>query len=125
MDGFDAYLANIENPQHRERLAEVLTWVSATFPHLQPRIAWNQPMFTDHGTFIIGFSVAKHHFAVAPEKAGIERFAGRIREAGYSLTQQLFRIKWDQPVHYDLLKEIIAFNIADKADCMTFWRKEA
>ncbi|MCQ4950818.1 hypothetical protein NE646_14380, partial [Bittarella massiliensis] len=42
------------------------------FPDLTPKIAWNQPMFTDHGTFIIGFSAAKAHLAVAPERAGIQ-----------------------------------------------------
>ncbi|QCB29216.1 hypothetical protein [Corynebacterium endometrii] len=28
-------------------------------------IAWNQPMFTHHDTFIIGFSHAKKHMAAA------------------------------------------------------------
>jgi uncharacterized protein YdhG (YjbR/CyaY superfamily) len=31
-------------------------------------------MFTDHGIFIIGFSVAKHHLAVSPESTGINHF---------------------------------------------------
>lgn len=35
-------------------------------------------MFTDHCTFIIGFSIAKHHLAVAPEIAGINRFSDEI-----------------------------------------------
>jgi uncharacterized protein YdhG (YjbR/CyaY superfamily) len=34
---------------------------------LKEEIKWNQPMFSDHGTFIIGFSIAKEHIAVAPE----------------------------------------------------------
>lgn len=40
-------------------------------------------MFTDHDTFIIGFSAAKHHMAVAPEKAGIVRFSKENVQAGY------------------------------------------
>lgn len=55
-------------------------------PNLIPKIAWNQPMFTDHDTFIIGFSVAKHHLAVAPEKAGIIHFSDEIVQAGYDHT---------------------------------------
>ncbi|CAK6470237.1 hypothetical protein BFRIG_00197 [Peribacillus frigoritolerans] len=70
MEVFAEFLANIDNPQHRERTEEVLAWVTKKFPHLMPKIAWNQPMFTDHDTYIIGFSVAKHHLAVAPERQG-------------------------------------------------------
>lgn len=79
-------------------------------------------MFTDHGTFIIGFSVAKHHLAVAPERAGIVRFSDEIVRAGYEHSKKLLRIRWGQPVDYALLERIIAFNIADKADCTSFWR---
>lgn len=55
---YDDYLAKIENPDHRQKMVRVLQWVEKRYPNLAGRIAWNQPMFTDHGTFIIGFSVA-------------------------------------------------------------------
>ena len=74
MEVFAEYLAKIEEPGHRARTKEVLEWVSRQFSGLIPRIAWNQPMFTHHGTFIIGFSTAKPHLAVAPERAVINRF---------------------------------------------------
>lgn len=122
MEVFTEYLAHIDNPQHRARTEEVLAWVSKKFPDLMPKIAWNQPMFTDHGTYIIGFSVAKHHLAVAPEKAGINHFSDVIVQAGYDHTKQLVRIQWDRPVDFSLLEKMIEFNILDKADCSTFWR---
>ncbi|MNC07136.1 hypothetical protein D3C76_149890 [compost metagenome] len=122
MEVFAEYLATIDHPEHRARTEEVLAWVAETFPNLAPKIAWKQPMFTDHGTFIIGFSVAKHHMAVAPEKAGIEHFSEKIVQAGYNHTQQLVRIPWEGPVDFGLLKQMIEFNMADKADCATFWR---
>jgi uncharacterized protein YdhG (YjbR/CyaY superfamily) len=80
-------------------------------------------MFTDHDTFIIGFSVSKRHLAVAPERAGIERFSTAIARAGYEHTSQLVRIKWDGPVDFPLLETIIEFNVRDKANCSTFWRR--
>jgi len=123
MEVFAEFLAKIDNPQHRARVEEVLTWVPKKYPNLIPKIAWNQPMFTDHGTFIIGFSVAKHHLAVAPELAGITRFSDDIVQSGYDYTKQLVRIKWDSPVNFSLLEKMIEFNILDKADCSTFWRK--
>ena len=124
MESFEDFLAGIEDRDHRERIAEVLAWVGEAFPTLEPVIKWNQPMFTDHGTFIIGFSVAKKHMAVGAEVAGVAHFSDGIVEAGYDHTSQLVRIRWDQPVDYALLERMIAFNMAEKADCSTFWRKK-
>lgn len=123
MKVFAEYLGNIDNPQHRARTEEVLTWVTKNFPNLMPVIKWNQPMFTDHGTFIIGFSVAKQHLAVAPERAGIIHFSDEIVQAGFDHSQQLIRFPWDRPVDFSLLEKIIEYNILDKVDCSTFWRK--
>ena len=123
METFEEFLSQIKNPEHQKQTRDVLHWVAEKFPNLATRIAWNQPMFTDHGTFIIGFSVSKHHLAVAPESAGIQRFSGEIVEAGYEHTKELIRFPWDRPVDNDLLERIITFNILDKLDCTTFWRK--
>ena len=123
MEVFSEYLAKIDNPDHRARMKEIFSWVIEAFPELTPKIAWNQPMFTDHGTFIIGFSTAKQHFAVAPERAGISRFSTDIIQAGYSHTKEIIRIKWDSQIDFSLLEKMIKFNLLDKADCTTFWRK--
>ena len=123
MEIFQAYLAAIKNEAHRCRMGEVLTWVQETFPTLKPKMAWNQPMFTYHGTFIIGFSAAKGHLSVAPEAQGLAPFSEDIRASGYSQGRNLFRIPWDVPVNFPLLERIIRFNIEDKSDCATFWRR--
>ncbi|MDG0808129.1 iron chaperone [Cohnella rhizosphaerae] len=123
MEVFAEFLGRIDNLAHREKLEAVFDWIRSKFPQLTPKLAWNQPMFTDHGTFIIGFSAAKRHMAVALEKACMLRFANDIAQAGYESTKELVRIRWDSPLDYDLLEKMIAFNVADKADCDTFWRK--
>ena len=123
MEVFADYLEKIENPIHRDRTEEVLTWVIHKFPNLLPKIAWNQPMFTDHDTYIIGFSISKQHLAVAPELVGINHFSDEIVQAGYDHTKQLVRIPWGSAVDYNLIERMIEFNILDKKDCTTFWRK--
>ena len=80
-------------------------------------------MLIDHGTFIIGFSLARNHLAVALEVAGIDRFSADILQAGYDHTSGLMRIPWSKPVDFALLERAILFNIQEKADCSTFWRK--
>lgn len=123
MGEFDGYLLGIGNLEQRERVRGVLEWVAVAFPQLVPKVAWNQPMFMDHGTFIVGFSVAKKHMAMSPELRGIEVFSERIREAGFVHTKMLVQFPWEKPVDFGLLEEMIAFNIADKVDMDTFWRK--
>ena len=123
MEVFEEFLGRIDNPDHRYRAEEVLGWVAEKFPNLMPVIKWNQPMFTDHGTYIIGFSVAKHHMAVAPESVVINHFSDEIVQAGYNHTKELIRFPWDKPFDFSLLEKMIKYNILDKADCTTFWRK--
>ena len=122
MDVFAPFLDQIADPSQRARTGEVLAWTAQTYPQLARRIAWKQPMFTDHGTFIIGLSIARHHLAIAPERAAIVHFSGQIMQAGYDHTQQLLRIRWELPVDYGLLARIIDYNIAEKKDCTSFWR---
>lgn len=123
MEVFLKYLARIDNADHRDRTEEILKWVSSKFSNLELQIKWNTPMFTDHGTFIIGFSAAKHHLSVSPEEVCIAHFADEIAQAGYSATKGLFRIPWNDPVNYELLEKMIEFNIQDKAEYTNFWRK--
>ncbi len=123
MEIFEEFLSHISNPENKARTEEILAWILKTYPNLAPRIAWNQPMFTDHGTFIIGFSIAKHHLAVAPERVAIQHFAEDVKKVGYDSSSELIRFPWNKPVDFDLLGKLIEYNIADKADCTTFWRK--
>ena len=122
METVQDFINLIPSLDEKERTQEVLDWVQKTYPQLESKIAWKQPMFTDHGTFIIGFSVAKHHLAIAPEGKTMEVFQEKLKAAGYNPTLKMFRIKWDSEVDYDLLAEIIEYNINDKKDCQTFWR---
>jgi len=123
IETFKEYLDAIPNPSQRERTEEVLEWIHKKYPELQMRIAWNQPMFTDHGTFIIGFSISSKHLACAPEMVGMKHFSEDIKKAGYEQTMMLMKFPWNKPVDYELLGRMIEFNIIEKADCQTFWRK--
>ncbi|MCA1056788.1 iron chaperone [Rossellomorea aquimaris] len=123
MEVFREFLEGLDNPSQHSRTEEVLGWITNQYPDLVPVIKWNQPMFTHHGTFIIGFSASKQHLAVAPEREGIMHFSESIVEAGYEHTKMLIRIPWKSTVNYSLLKKMIDFNMMDKADCTTFWRK--
>lgn len=122
MKEFEEYLESISEVEQRDKMQAILDWVKEEYPNLDTRIAWNQPMFTDHGTYIIGFSYSKNHIAVAPEVKPIQIFADEIKESGLSHTNNIVRIKWEEPIPLDLLKSFINYNIEDKKDYTKFWR---
>lgn len=123
MESFTDFLEKLDNEEHKQRMIDLFEWIDKEFPELEKKVGWNQPMYTHHGTYIIGFSASKKHMAVAPEKAGLKQFETELAACEYEATKEIFRIKWNQPVDYSLLKDIIQFNIVDKADYTTFWRK--
>ena len=122
MDNFEAYIENVDHPAHQKRIKEILDWISTTYPNLEKKIAWNQPHFVNQGTFILGLSHAKEHVAFAPEHVAILKFKDLAEKNGYTVTSQIFRIKWNQDIDYNLLKQIIDFNIEEKKGCKTYWR---
>lgn len=122
MIDFQAFLNTIEDPGKRDKMKSILKHINKKYPQLKEEIKWNQPIFSDHGTFIIGFSIAKNNIAVAPEAVVIRNFEQEIQKAGYTHTQQLIRIKWTDEVDYDLLDRIVEYNIEDKKEMTKFWR---
>jgi len=116
------FLGSVPAGSKRDRMIEVLDWVQTTYPSFELRIAWNTPMFTHHGTFIIGFSAAQNHMSVAPEGATMEHFAHYMQERGTDRTAMLVRQPWSAPVDYELLAVLIDYQLATKAHITSFWR---
>ncbi len=118
----DEYLETIPSDDNRARMVDVLVWVGLTYPELELRIAWNQPMFTHHGTYIIGFSAASKHMAMAPERATMIRFEPVMRERGTDFGKMFARQPWNKPFDYELLDAFIQHQLAEKQDITSFWR---
>jgi len=114
MDTFEPYLSEIKHSSQATRVKEILDWIHNHFPALETRIAWGYPHFVHKGTFILALSVAKEHVAIAPEKVAVDKFRHQAEMLGYATSQQLIKIKWNQPVNFCLLQKIIEFNLDDK-----------
>ena len=121
MEVFKEYLAKLNDASKYNKMNELLNWTQNEF-NLIPRLAWNQPMFTNKETFIIAYSYSKNHISVAPEAPALEKFKPEIAQLNYSLTSKMFRIPWDEEIDFSLLKKIIQFNIIDKDGYDKFWR---
>lgn len=119
---FEEYINLIENQENRNKFVEVLEFIIKKFPHLETVIKWNQPMFTDHGTFIVGFSITKNHINIAPERDTMIYFQDLIQARDVSSTKMLLQMKWTKPIDYELIEEIVKYNIIEKAKTTSFWR---
>lgn len=121
----DEYLETIPNDRNRARMVDVVVWVGLTYPELELRIAWNQPMFTYHGTYVIGFSAVSKHMAMAPERATMIRFEPVMRERGTDFGTMLARQPWTKPFDYELLDAFIQHQLAEKQDITSFWHPQS
>lgn len=118
----DEFLATIPDDDNRAQMLDVLVWVGLTYPELELRIAWNQPMFTHHGTYIIGFSASSKHMAMAPERATMIRFEPVMRERGTNFGKMFARQPWNKPFDYEFLDAFIQHQLGQKQDITSFWR---
>ncbi|MBO0475321.1 DUF1801 domain-containing protein [Enterococcus ureasiticus] len=123
MKDVNEFFASISEPEHLKRVKELFDWTMKTYPQFSVVIKWNQPMFTDHGTFIIAYSTSKKHLSIAPETIAITAFSDEIEKSGYQHTDNIIKITWDQPIDYALLKKIIDYNVQEKIDYTKFWRE--
>lgn len=115
------YLETIPKQENRQRMIDVLDWVKNTYPDFELRIAWNQPMFTHHGTFIIGFSAASKHLAMAPERHTMIHFEELMKQRGVDHGKMFVRQPWLSPFDYELATAFIEHQMETKREVTSFW----
>ncbi len=115
----------IADENNRATFTEFLTALEAEFPELEGNVKYSQPMYEAHGTFIIGFKPAKAHFSIIPEAPAAEKFKAEIETLGLEFTDtgKVFKVKWAQEIPFALVKKMVAFQLEDKMDATTYFRK--
>lgn len=117
------FLYKIVDEKQKLVLTDLFNKILIDYPFLKCEIKWNQPMFIMDKTFIIGFSCSKHHISISPEAIVIDLLNDEIIKNNYEMTKNIIKVKNDQEMNYDFIKMIIDFNVKDKVDCQTFFRK--
>lgn len=125
MKTLEDYLATIDQPGHRQIMADLIQQIREDYPDLKLEIKWNQPMFVMDGTFILAFSASKNHFSISPEEKGVKEFSDYMDEHDISYSKMLFRMPWDpEKIDYALIKQVIDFNMEVKEGYEKFWRAD-
>ena len=50
----EEYLDTLKEEKQRDRIIQLINWIGETYGNLKLEVKWNQPMFNDHETYIIG-----------------------------------------------------------------------
>lgn len=122
---WNKYANSIKNidPILKDKIVSIFKFMEEKFEELVLEIKWNEPMFSFNNSFIIAFSVWKNHISISLEKYAIDIYKEKLLSFNYEVTSNLFKIKKDQEVDFDLLFEIINFKIKDKSNSNTFFKK--
>lgn len=121
MHEFTPYYDKIKIDENREAFINLLTWVQTEF-NLTPLYKWKIPMFTKDKKFIIGFKAHKNYFELKIEADALEHFEEKLIKAKHLTKTKILRIKWDQDINYELLREIINYKLVEKQTWPYFWK---
>ncbi|HHU07961.1 MAG TPA: iron chaperone [Clostridiaceae bacterium] len=115
------FFDSIDTAEKQEKMRQVFDWIEKNYPQFDLRVGWNTPMFTDHGTYIVGFSTTKNHFSAGFESKIMEQFQDELRKREISHGKMIVRFPWSEEVDYDLLARMIDYTIDVKKDVQSFW----
>lgn len=116
------YFEQVEDLENRQKVVSLYEQLVAIDPDLSILYAWNNPMIKYKESFNCGITVAKAHFTMAFDTEALEFFRERIIAAGYGLNLKTFKIKYNQEIDFDLLREMVLFSIELRRDAKGFWK---
>lgn len=103
----DAYIAQF-SPNIQELLQQIRAVIHETAPEATEKISYQMPTFYLNGN-LVHFAVHKHHIGFYPAPSGIEKFSQEL--ALYKTSKGAAQFPLDQPIPFDLIREITAFRV--------------
>jgi len=97
-------------PEIRERLHSLRKVIREAAPLAQEKISWQMPTFYLYGN-LVHFAAHKKHIGLYPGVSGIEVFKDKLAE--YRSSKGAVQFPNDQPLPYELIKEIVSFRVAE------------
>lgn len=117
------FIDAIDNEAIKTKVISLINHIQLTFPNLHLEIKWKQPMFLFNQTYIIGFSLSKKHLSISPEQETIEHFTEKIKALGFEHSKMIIRLPYQKDLPFDLIDEMIQYQINAKKDHQKFWRE--
>ena len=90
-------------------------------PNAGEKISYQMPTFTLKGN-LVHFAAYKKHIGFYPTPSGIEKFKKEL--SIYKGTKGYVQFPLDQPIPYDLVREIVTFRVQENLEKAEAKRKQ-
>lgn len=107
----DEYIAGFP-PEIQAILQQVRETIREAAPGATEAISYQMPTFKLHGN-LVHFAAFKNHLGFYPAPSGIERFQQAL--AGYKTSKGAIQFPLDQPIPYDLIRQIVLLRVEEQA----------
>lgn len=105
----DEYIAGF-SPEIQAILQEIRAVIRAAAPAAEEAISYQMPTFRLKGN-LVHFAAFKEHIGFYPTPSGTEHFQQAL--AAYKGGKGSVRFPLEQPIPYDLIREIVEFRVAE------------
>ena len=108
----DEYISQFpsETQQKLQRLRDIIRDAA---PDAVEKISYQMPTFYQAGN-LVHFAAYKHHIGFYPTPSGIEKFKDAL--AAYKGAKGSVQFPLDQPIPFDLIRQIILFRVAENLE---------
>lgn len=98
------------SPEVQETLKMLRKVIKESAPDAEEKISYQMPAFALHG-ILVYFAAFKNHIGFYPTASGIEAFKHRL--SAYKSGKGSVQFPLDQPLPYELIREIVKFKVAE------------
>jgi uncharacterized protein YdhG (YjbR/CyaY superfamily) len=105
----DEYIGTFPN-NIQNVLEEIRQAIREAAPKAEETISYQIPAFKLNGD-LVWFAAFKDHIGFYPRASGIEVFKEKL--AGYEISKGTVRFPINEPIPFDLIKEIVRFRVKE------------
>lgn len=91
-------------------LLQIRAVIHEAAPEATEKISYGMPTFYLNGN-LVHFAAHAHHIGFYPTPSGTERFEAEL--APYKRAKGTVQFQLDQPMPYDLIRQIVKFRVAE------------
>ena len=108
----DEYIARFP-ADVQEKLTKLRAMIRGAAPDAEEKISYQMPTFTLAGN-LVHFAAYKNHIGFYPTPSGIEKFKSEL--SVYKGAKGSVQFPLDQPIPYDLVREIVIFRVQENLE---------
>ena len=116
----DEYISNFPEDV-QGKLDKLRAVIHEAAPHAEEKISYQMPTYALEGN-LVHFAAYKKHIGFYPTPSGIENFKSEL--SAYKTSKGTIQFPLDEPIPYELVKEIVTFRVKENLDKAEAKRKK-